>query len=131
MDTRIIIETRAQMAELVRQLNASDKQDVQQGNKDKDEKRRGHWRMVFATPASIEMGGTEKQEPVYVTTRDINEDGIGFLCKRQMAAGQKIFITLDTDLGTAEITGTVCHCTATVGMYKVGVKFDLLEPERN
>jgi hypothetical protein len=125
MDARIIIETKSQMAELVEHLKSSDNQ------KDKDEQRRTHWRMIFATTGSIEMGGMDKSDPVYVTTRDLNQDGVGFFCKQQFAVGQNVLIIKDTDLGPVEVAGAICHCTGTVGMYKIGVRFDFVEPDRN
>jgi c-di-GMP-binding flagellar brake protein YcgR len=126
MDVKIIVETKAQMARLVDQLKASSEQ------VDRPEShRRERWRLMFATPGSIEMDASQDNSPIYVTTRDISVEGLGFLCRQQMEVGQKLVIKINTDLGEVEIIGTVRHCTATVGMYKVGLRFDLMEPDQN
>jgi c-di-GMP-binding flagellar brake protein YcgR len=126
MDVKIVVETKSHMVRLVEQLRASTAQE------DRQEGRRKNWRLVFATPGSLEVDGEAKSsEPIYITTRDISSGGLGFLCRRPLEIGRKLVLYIETDNGEVEVAGTVRHCTATVGMYKIGVEFDLVDPGNN
>jgi c-di-GMP-binding flagellar brake protein YcgR len=126
MDVKIVVETKSQMRRLIDQMRASSEQP------DRSDGRRGQWRLILASPGIVEIEDTEgSDEPIYVTTRDISTEGLGFLTRKQLEEGQKLIMNIETDLGEVEIPATVMHCTQTVGMFKVGVKFDLIEPEDN
>jgi c-di-GMP-binding flagellar brake protein YcgR len=127
MDVKIVVETKSQIGRLIEQLRSiTDQVDRT------DERRRARWRLVYAVSGTIDIDDPSLEKtPIYITTRDISLDGIGFLSHEEIPAGQKITLYLDTDLGQVEIVGIVVHCTPTVGMYKIGVKFDLLEPQIN
>jgi c-di-GMP-binding flagellar brake protein YcgR len=127
MDVKIIVETKSQMQQLIDQLSSLTDQTPRT-----DESRRGRWRLMYAAPGMIDLGDSlSTKEPVYITTRDISPDGMGFLSREELPNGQKLTLYLDTDLGQVEITGVVVHCTPTVGMYKIGIQFDLFEPQTN
>jgi len=114
------------MEKLVEQLRTSTSQNEQ------SEWRRKCWRMKFEAPgmAALECSSIT-DDPIYLTTHDINPDGLGFLCHHKLTIGQKLIINIETENGEIEIPATVMHCTTTVGMFKVGVHFDLLDPKNN
>ena len=129
MDVKIIVETQSQMQTLIEQLRCFTDQEERT-----DESRRRSWRLMYAAHGVIDYSESESDsnnEPIYITTRDISPTGLGFLTKQELQIGQKLIIFLDTDFGQVEITCHVVHCTPTIGMYKTGVKFDLLDPEFN
>lgn len=126
MDVKIVVETKGQMRKLMDQLWDVYPQSIF------PEHRRSQFRLVMALPARVEVVETKStQDPIYVTTCDVSADGAGFLSPRGLKPNQKIMLNIETDIGEVEIYGTVIHCTGTVGMNKIGVKFDLFEPEVN
>jgi hypothetical protein len=126
MDVKIVVETKSQMRRLVEQLRAISQEP------ERSDDRRGRWRLMFATLGVIEVEeNAGSNDPVYITTRDISDDGLGFLTRNKLDPGQKLLMNMETDLGDVEVPATVVHCTGTVGMFKIGVKFDLIEPEAN
>jgi c-di-GMP-binding flagellar brake protein YcgR len=126
MDVKIVVETKGQMRKLMDQLLDSYPQSIF------PEHRRGQFRLVVALPARVEMVENKStHDPIYVTTCDISAEGSGFLSPRELKLRQKVMLNIETDIGEIEIFATVIHCTGTVGMNKVGVKFDLIEPEAN
>lgn len=127
MDVKIIVETKSQMQRLIEQLRSFTEQTERT-----DESRRGRWRLIYAAPGMIDFGDSPAiKEPVYITTRDISCDGVGFLSHEELEIGRRLTVFLDTDLGQVEITGIIVHCTPTVGMYKIGIQFDLVDPNIN
>lgn len=83
--------------------------------------RRGKLRISY-----LAQGDAEAQniEPIDITMRDITETGLGLLTRRQLETDQKLLVTIEIDGVRYEFPCTVMHCTATLGMYKVGVLFD-------
>lgn len=64
-------------------------------------------------------------KPVFITIRDLSAGGSEFLSPHALVEGQKVNVTLELENDDVEIPATVVHCTGTIGMFKVGVKFDL------
>lgn len=126
MDIKIVVETKSHLAKLVEQLQAGPPAEEGPGA------RRKHWRLKFATPGSLAGDPSlATNEPVYMTTHDISAGGVGFLCRNELEPGQRLVLLIETDIGDVEVPGIVRHCTATVGMYKVGIEFDLIDPVNN
>lgn len=123
MDVRVVVRTKKQMQEILRQIHA-ESEDMAA----RTDGRRQAFRATFGAMGSITCTSHGKpNEEIYISTRDISEMGLGFLTKADMRAGQTVVVTLDTDHGTIEIPGTVVHCTTTLGGKKVGVRFDLVD----
>ncbi len=125
MQTKTRIETPAQMQKFVDSLYNITQQRYAA------EIKRKQWRLTYITNGEVTIQSQPESQPIYVTTKDISTDGIGLMTKHQFQPGQKLTICIKTDGGDVEFTGTVVHCTPTVGMFKVGVKFDLTAPENN
>ncbi len=126
MNVKIVVETKSQMRRLVDQLRVSCEQPEPSGD------RREKWRLMFATLGVVEVEeNAAVNDPIYITTRDISPEGLGFLTQKKLEPGRKLILNVETDIGDVEVPGTVVHCTGTVGMFKIGVKFDLIEPETN
>jgi hypothetical protein len=126
MNVKIVVETKSQMRRLVEQLRATSEPPDQSGD------RRGGWRLMFAVLGVIEVEeNIGNNNPIFITTHDISDEGLCFLTHNKLEIGQKLLMNMETDLGDVEVSATVIHCTGTVGMYKIGVKFDLIEPESN
>ncbi len=83
--------------------------------------RRGRLRISYLAEGDAEA---HNLGPIDITTRDISEEGLGFLARRQLETDQKLLVTIELDDVKYEFPCTVVHCTATLGMYKVGVLFD-------
>ncbi len=83
--------------------------------------RRARLRISYLTEGDAEA---QNLEPIDITIRDISEVGLGFLTRRQLETYQKLLITIEIDGLKYEFPCTVVHCTATVGMHKIGVIFD-------
>jgi len=92
---------------------------------DAENLRRSQWRIRYAMPATIiPEDSTEAERPIYVITRDISADGIGFVTHQTLRPGQKVTVILQTDQGDYTLPGTVRHVTISVGMYKIGIQFE-------
>ncbi len=126
MDVKIVVETKGQMYKLVEQLRDAYPQSIL------PEYRRNHFRLVMALPARVEIKENKgTNDLIYVTTCDISTDGLGFLSPKSLKPKQKLVVNIETEIGEVEVPATVIHCTGTVGMNKVGVKFDLIDPGTN
>ena len=118
MRIKHVIRTKAQMREFLRQIKGSG------GQVQTSDGRRASWRLSHSAPGSIEISEQpENSEPIYVMTRDISAEGLGFLSHQNLEEDQELFLTIETDGGELEVPGTVIHSTVTVGGYKIGVKF--------
>jgi hypothetical protein len=120
MDVKIVVETKDQMYKMMDQLREYYPQSIL------PEHRREEFRLVMALPARVEL--LERKgvgDPIYVTTSDISTEGMGFLSPKKLEIHQKVVMNIETDIGEVEVAATVVHCTGTVGMNKIGVKFDL------
>ena len=125
MQNKARIETTAQMQKFIDELYNLTEQ------KEASEIKRKQWRLTYTTDGDVKIQSEIAAEPIYITTEDISVSGLGFVTKHQFHPGEKILIRIETDKGEIKIAGTVVHCTPTVGMLKVGVKFDLVDPENN
>lgn len=122
MKARIFVRTHDQMKQFVKQLRKS------AGQIEKPDGRRASWRLAHAVPGVVEVDEPlALSEPIYIVTRDISVDGLGFMSHQKLRPGQKLLITIETDAGELEIPTVVVHATASVGMFKIGVKFDFEE----
>lgn len=125
MNVRIEVRTTTQMKKFIEQLfaeyNAVPCSDYN----------RKYWRMPFVTNGYVQRLEVSGSDPVPITVQNISEDGIGFVTKQRIVPLEKVRIILEVPEGDVEFLGTVIHCTQTVGMYKIGVKYDLISPEEN
>ncbi len=125
MKVKIEIRTSAQMkklfSELLRKYNFVPKHEF----------KRQYWRMPYVTHGYVQVLGENYQEPIYITIQNISEAGIGFIAKEKLNPTQKVNVVLETNEGEIEIPATIVHCTESVGMYKIGARFDLIDPESN
>ena len=112
------VKTQVQMDELIEQLATSFHQ------KRQEEWRRNKWRMTFETMGTVYV--ESEDDPIYITLHDLSNEGIGFLSPHELKEYQKILVTIETDKYTFKVSATVKHCTKTVGMFKIGAKFNLL-----
>jgi len=121
MDVKIIVETRSQMKRLIEQLRNTTGQ-----NHTTDIGKRERWRMIFGTLGVARPDEDENSDPIFITTRDISEVGLGFMTRRVLEPGRQLVVDIETDEGEIEVVGTVVHCTRSVGeMMKIGLKFNL------
>ena len=119
MDVRIVVKTREQMARFIEQIRC------EISPLERSDGRRAHWRFAYAIPAAVELEDPPVLgEPIYITTRDISVDGLGFVSHYNLRPGQKVLICVDANGSQLEVPATVMHSTISVGMYKVGVEFD-------
>jgi hypothetical protein len=121
MTTKIAVETKEQMGQLMKQLQSSTPQTHQPDGK------RKQWRMTYDTVGILDWKDDfGNSEPIYISIQDITIDGLGFFSRCRFVIGHKSIITVTTELGEFEVPATVVHCTATLGVFHVGVKFDFL-----
>jgi hypothetical protein len=126
MNTKIAVETQEQMKLLIEDLQSSTSQTYQ------TEGMRKHLRLSYETLGIIELeDGAGNFDSIFISIHDINMDGLGFLSRSRLIVGQKFVITLATELGEIEVPAIVIHSTETFGMFKIGVKFDLLDIKNN
>jgi len=125
MEVKIVVETKEEMERLLKNIWPDT---VPQKLIDRC---RDKWRLDFAVPGIVEIKDPRRHyEPIYITTRDISAEGLGFLSKTRLIPKQKVLVTLEIENSHVDISAIVAHCTCTVGMYKVGVKFDLANLEK-
>lgn len=55
----------------------------------------------------------------------------GLKAKKKLQAGDKLTLNITTDDDEFAIHAVVMHCTQSIGTYKIGVKFDLIDSGRN
>jgi PilZ domain-containing protein len=81
-------------------------------------------RFQWIEHVTVELLGDDSDgRTVYATTRDVSVAGVGLRLRQSFDLGAKIRVTRD---GTDEsLVGTVCHCEESLGVYQVGVEFDL------
>ncbi len=121
MDMKMTVETRTQMKSLIEQLRAATSE-----TGTIDAGRRANLRIVFGANGVIRAGDEGDVEPVYITTRNISETGLGFISRHAFEPMQKVLVTMDIDGAEVELFATVVHCTSTLGgMMKVGLQFIL------
>ncbi len=125
MQTKFRIETTTQMQKFIDELYNLTNQE------ESSEIKRKQWRMTYVTDGQVNVDSKQSCEPVYITTKDISVSGLGFMTKQKFQRDQKLIIRIETDSGEVELEGTVVHCTPSVGMYKVGVKLNLIPVENN
>ena len=129
MKTRVRIETVGQVRKFIDRLYALTNQHAS------SEVKRGQWRMTYVADGQVNVAcedNESEEEPIYITTKDISVNGLGFMTKKKFQRGQKLIIRIEVDEGEEiELEGVVVHCTASVGMYKVGVKLSLVAVENN
>lgn len=120
MTAQIVVKTREQMEYVIEQIKQTTE------SSDIPDKRRANWRLMYGMQGTVmeedQVNGTD---PIYVTTRDISVEGLGFLTSHKLERGQHLVITIDTEFGDLEVTGQVVHSTRTIGGFKVGVRFDI------
>ena len=63
-------------------------------------------------------------EYLYATTKDVSEGGLGLVFRRPVPPRAKIRVQLDDENQFGIVSGTVMHCTQTVGSYFVGMCCD-------
>ncbi len=122
MKARIVIKTMQQMGRIIQLIKEATLQE------EGTDGRRGHWRLEYGTPGIIvPEQDANLFEPIYVTTRDISLEGVGFFSTHRLRPGQRILITVETDFGDLEVPAKVVHTNGTVGGFKIGAKFLLDE----
>ena len=96
------------------------------GQREKSEWRRDNFRFIWQVPAQVELlDSDEITEPIDVWTGTISASGIDFRSPCNLKRGQKVLITIETDDGHMQISGTVVYSTNLFSKDKIGVKFDL------
>jgi len=117
----VVVKTRDQMARFVEQI------EHQTSQEQRPDYRRGLWRLLYIAPGTVELEEPlSSGEAIYMTSRDISVEGMGFVSHSSFKKGQRIVITLDTPEGQLEIRGSVMHSKPTISMgtYVTGVKFE-------
>lgn len=83
-------------------------------------------RYTWIAPGTVEFDGTkDSSEPLYITTRNISGQSLGFRSPCMLQPSSKVFINLQTHEGQLRIPATVVHSTPSVGMPIIGVSFNL------
>ncbi len=83
---------------------------------------RRHPRFGWDAPITLElMDGKEVIETFYGTARDMSVGGMGLRCRREMASGTEVRITLDRTGDS--VRATVRYCAESVTNFNVGVAF--------
>jgi hypothetical protein len=122
MDNKITVETQEQMELLIEQLQPSTSQTHPSDGK------RKNWRRIYETPGTLELkSNLGNSDPIFISIRDINKEGLGFFSRCRLIVGQKFIINMAIGDGEIEVPAAVIHCTETFGMFKVGVKFDFCD----
>lgn len=93
-----------------------------------NEQKRNQWRMQYITMGEAHKNFTEH---IYISTRDISIDGLGFESKKKLQPGDELTINITTDDDEFAVCAVVVHCTQSIGTYKVGVRFSLIDSESN
>ena len=119
METKIAVTTWKQMDEIFQKIMDSTLQE------DNDEGRREKWRAMYSTMGTASHSDQPRGETIYISCRDISATGLGFFSNKDLDSDDSLLVSLEMDFGIVEIPCKVMHSTATVGGYKVGVKFDL------
>ena len=60
-------------------------------------------------------------EYVYAQTKDVSETGLGLIFRQPVERRAKIRVQLEDETQAGIVSGTVMHCTQTVGTYIVGI----------